>query len=134
MTTPLDDCPCTGKNMNNLVGPWILLTLYDREAIHGYEITKIIGRRFEPLGIGLNMAGLYRHLNLLEKRGMLASQWDTSQKGPARKEYSLTSAGRECLWRWMQTLTVHMTLIGELFDLARKVFPEARLPAINLPD
>lgn len=54
---------------------------------------------------------------------MLASQWDTIQKGPARKEYSLTGADRECLWRWMQTLTVHTTLIGELFDHVRNVFP-----------
>lgn len=134
MPVSFDDCPCSGKNMSNLAAPWILLTLFQQEGIHGYEITRIIRQRIESLGLGMNMTGLYRHLNNLEKRGMLVSEWDTSHKGPARKTYALTGAGRECLWRWMQTLTTQMTLIGELFDHARRVFPNGRLPRIDLSD
>ncbi|MCG6892216.1 MAG: helix-turn-helix transcriptional regulator [Desulfobacteraceae bacterium] len=134
MPVPFEDCPCSGKSMSNLAAPWILLTLFHHEGVHGYEITRIIRQRIESLGLGLNMTGLYRHLNHLEKRGMLLSEWDTSQKGPARKKYFLTDAGRECLWRWMQTLTTQMTLIGELFDHARGVFPESRLPRIDLSE
>ena len=57
----LDNCPCTGKNMSNLAAPWILLTLYRSEGIHGYEICKIIRERIGELGVGLNITGLYRH-------------------------------------------------------------------------
>lgn len=131
MPVPFEECPCSGKNMSNLAAPWILLTLFHQEGIHGYEITRIIRQRIESLGLGLNMTGLYRHLNHLEKRGMLVSEWDTTHKGPARKKYSLTEAGRECLWRWMQTLTTQLTLIGELFDHARTVFPDGCLPRID---
>jgi DNA-binding PadR family transcriptional regulator len=133
MTIELEDCPCTGKNMSNLAAPWVLLTLYRREGIHGYEITRIIRDHIEALGIGLNMTGLYRHLNVLEDRGMLASQWDTSAKGPARRRYRLTEAGRQCLWQWMQTLTTQMMLIGKFFDHARAVFPDSDLPGIVVP-
>jgi PadR family transcriptional regulator PadR len=133
MTIQLEDCPCTGKNMSNLAAPWVLLTLYNREGIHGYEITKIIRDHIEALGIGLNMTGLYRHLNMLEKRGMLVSEWDTSAKGPARRMYSLTDAGKECLWHWMQTLATQMLLIGKFFDHARMIFPDSDLPGIEMP-
>ncbi len=132
MVIELANCPCSGKHMSNLAAPWVLLTLYQREGAHGYEITRIIRERIEGLGIGLNMTGLYRHLNMLERRGMLASEWDTTLRGPARRRYRLTEAGRQCLWRWMQTLTTQAMLIGTFFDHARLVFPESGLPGVAL--
>lgn len=133
----LNDCPCSGKNISTLVAPWILLTLYQQESLHGYEIQKIILGQLQELGFGLNMGGLYRHLNMLEKRGVLTSTWDTSAPGPAKRKYSLTEAGKECLWRWMSTLSVHVTLIGKFMDEAQRVFSNAILPKVmpihNLP-
>jgi len=131
----LNECPCSGKNISTLVAPWILLTLYQHEGSHGYEIQKIILGQLQELGFGLNMGGLYRHLNMLEKRGVLTSTWDTSAPGPARRNYFLTEAGKECLWRWMSTLSVQVTLIGKFMDEAQRVFSNAILPKVMLtPD
>jgi len=131
----LNECPCSGKNISTLVAPWILLTLYQHEGSHGYEIQKIILGQLQELGFGLNMGGLYRHLNILEKRGVLTSTWDTSARGPAKRKYSLTDAGKECLWRWMRTLSIHVTLIGKFMDEAQRVFSNAILPKVMLtPD
>lgn len=127
----LEDCPCTGKNMSNLAAPWILLTLYRSEGIHGYEICKIIRKRIGELGVGLNMTGLYRHLNALERRGMLRSRWDTETAGPARRRYFMTEAGKECLEKWMHTLAAQTNLIGHFFDHARSLFPEKNMPNIK---
>jgi len=126
----LNECPCSGKNISTLVAPWILLTLYQHEGSHGYEIQKIILGQLQELGFGLNMGGLYRHLNILEKRGVLTSTWDTSAPGPARRKYFLTEAGKECLWRWMRTLSIHVTLIGKFMDEAQRVFSNAILPKV----
>jgi DNA-binding PadR family transcriptional regulator len=128
----LNQCPCSGKNISTLVAPWILLTLHQHEGSHGYEIQKIILGQLQELGFGLNMGGLYRHLNILEKRGVLTSTWDTSAPGPARRKYFLTEAGKECLWRWMRTLSVHVTLIGKFMDEAQQVFSNAILPKVML--
>lgn len=131
----LNECPCSGKNISTLVAPWILLTLYQHEGSHGYEIQKIILGQLQELGFGLNMGGLYRHLNMLEKRGVLSSTWDTSARGPAKRKYFLTDAGKECLWRWMRTLSIHVTLIGKFMDEAQRVFSNAILPKVMLtPD
>ena len=67
--------------MSNLAAPWILLTLFQHDGTHGYEIKKRIGSYIKDMGVGMNITGLYRHLNLLEGRGMLRSEWDNPEKG-----------------------------------------------------
>ena len=132
MPIDIEDCPCSGKNMSNLAGPWILLTLYHHQGTHGYEIRKIIKGYIEDFSVGVNITGLYRHLNMLERRGMLSSEWDTTEKGPPKRRYYLTETGTECLWRWMNTLGNQALLIGRFFDQARTVFPSAVLPKVRV--
>ena len=133
MAVDIENCPCSGKSMSNLAAPWILLTLFHHRGTHGYEIKKIIRGYLEEFSMDLNITGLYRHLNLLEERGMLSSQWDTTEKGPAKRRYYLTAAGKECLWRWLNTLSSHALLIGKFFDHAQAAFPSAILPTVR-PD
>jgi len=128
MAENLNNCPCSGKSMSNLAAPWILLTLFNHAGTHGYEIQKKIGARLEGMGVGMNITGLYRHLNLLEQRGMLRSEWDTPDKGPPKRRYYLTEAGKACLWRWVGTLSQQMSLIDIFFDQVRLTFPNAILP------
>ncbi len=132
MIDDIENCPCSGKHMSNLAAPWILLTLFNRQGLHGYAIKKIIEGYIEEFSLGLNITGLYRHLNLLEQRGVLCSQWDTQGRGPARRRYTLTKAGQECLWRWLNTLSTQAMLIGTFFDRAREVLPASHLPTIRL--
>ncbi len=132
MTIDIENCPCSGKNMSNLAGPWILLTLYHHQGTYGYEIRKIIKGYIEDFSVGVNITGLYRHLNMLERRGMLSSEWDTTEKGPPKRRYYLTETGTECLWRWMNTLGNQVLLIGRFFDQARTVFPAAVLPKVQV--
>ena len=126
------NCPCTGKNMRNLAAPWILLTLHRQDGTHGYEIGRIVSDHLEGMDVGLNITGLYRHLNMLEKRGMVVSRWDVDNAGPAKRRYFLTDAGRECLWRWVGTLSNQVNLVSKFFDTVRDVFPHAILPTVNL--
>ena len=128
MKDPLNDCPCSGKHMSNLAGPWVLLTLHKQPSLHGYELARIIRGRVEAAGMRLNMTGLYRHLKSLEQRGMLTSRWDLAASGPARRTYALTRDGEACLRRWLETLTTQRNLIESFFDAARQVFPGHRWP------
>jgi predicted ArsR family transcriptional regulator len=85
----------------------------------------------EDLGISQNITGLYRHLKAFEQRGILSSQWDTPDKGPAKRKYYLTEFGKECLWRWMQTLHIQLELITRFLNKAKGVFPAKELPRIQ---
>ncbi|MGD9056810.1 MAG: helix-turn-helix transcriptional regulator [Desulfobacterales bacterium] len=125
------NCPCTGKHMKHFAAPWILLTLVKHEGAHGYKIKKIMNTFTQDLGIPLNITGLYRHLDGLEKRGALYSQWDSRGKGPARRKYYLTESGKECLRYWMRTLSMQSLLIGRFFEQAKKIFPSIQMPSIR---
>ncbi len=118
-----NECPCSGKNMTTLVAPWILLTLYLHQGTHGYEIQKMIQERLRELGLTSNIAGLYRHLKTLEKRGLVRSVRDTGDSGPARRPLYLTDAGKECLSRWIKTLRVQMGLIDKLLNECSRLIP-----------
>ena len=128
----IEKCPCSGKSMSNLAAPWILLTLHHHPGTHGYKIRKIIKKYMEGFATEVNITGLHRHLNMLEGRGMLLSEWDTTQKGPPRRRYTLTETGTECVWRWMNTLSNQALLIGRFFDQARSIFPSAGLPKVRI--
>jgi len=125
------DCPCNGKNMSYFTAPWILLTLYNHEGTHGYEIKKFIEGYMEDLKISMNITGLYRHLKALEQRGLVTSKWDTPDKGPAKRKYYLTEAGNECLGRWMRTLNTQRALIDRFLNQASTLWTSTPLPMVQ---
>ena len=129
MTLKIEDCPCSGKNMKFYLGPWILLALQRLDGSYGYELKKYLEGEFKELGLGLNTSGLYRHLKAFEKRGMLSSRWDTHQGGVAKRRYSLTNKGRECLSRWVQTLAIQREVIERFFKKAGHILME--LPGLG---
>ena len=88
--------------------PLLLLSLIDREPMHGYGITQILkDQGFVPL----TGAQLYPALAKLEEQGHVEATWEPQPSGPARKVYSLTGDGRQELER----------LEGEWNDFQRRV-------------
>ena len=50
------------------------------------------------------MGNLYRLLRALEEEGLVASEWDASSPGPAKRRYALTPAGAHLLDHWVEAL------------------------------
>lgn len=73
----------------NFLQPCLLLLLRERPD-HGYELAS----RLRPMHDGDGDAGaVYRTLRGLERMGLVRSQWQTSDVGPARRTYSITTDG-----------------------------------------
>ncbi|HVL27958.1 MAG TPA: helix-turn-helix transcriptional regulator [Acidimicrobiales bacterium] len=72
-----------------------LLALLAERDSHGYDLVP----RLETLGLNPDMAGVYRTLRSMDRRGELRSTWDTSSQGPPRRVYSVTEEGQELLRR-----------------------------------
>ena len=115
-----EDCPCAGRNMDKLVQPAIL-TVLGREDIHGYVLVQRIADMPMFHGQKPDATGVYRVLRQMEERQLVTSAWDTSESGPARRLYHLTTAGRACLLRWVETLAGYHDALGELLAMARTV-------------
>ena len=79
---------------SDLLGPAVLLLLAERPS-HGYGLVD----RLKLMGWADSSTGaLYRELRRLEEAGCVHSWWEASQtRGPARRVYELTHAGRAAL-------------------------------------
>jgi poly-beta-hydroxybutyrate-responsive repressor len=92
-------CP---RRIHRFLEPCLLLLLHRQQA-HGYELVEGL----EPFGFEQNPADLstvYRILRDLEDRGFVISHWETSNAGPARRQYTITDDGDRYLAYWVQDL------------------------------
>jgi PadR family transcriptional regulator PadR len=73
-----------------------ILALLEKEHAYGYEIVK----RLNEMGLdllSLEQGTVYPLLRRLEKRGLLESQWDYTDKTKPRKYYQISQEGRIAL-------------------------------------
>jgi PadR family transcriptional regulator PadR len=78
--------------------PTLILAVLAHGPRHGYAIAREIeGRSREALRLG--EGSLYPALRALEADGLVSSQWEPQETGPARRVYALTEAGRAELAR-----------------------------------
>ena len=85
-----------------IVEPCLLILLQEHEH-HGYELIAALGRfGLDPALLDSGL--IYRILRQMEEAGWVASVWDTSGSGPARRVYSLTAEGRTALAAWREEL------------------------------
>ena len=115
----LDACPCSGVTLDKLIQPAILTVLAGEEALHGYRIAQRIADMPPFQGQQPDVSGVYRFLRAMEERGLVVASWDVSERGPAKRLYALTSAGRDCLARWIDTLAGYRDALGRLLAMAK---------------
>jgi len=78
-----------------------LLLLIAESPAHGYDLLDQI----KELGLSnVDPGGLYRGLRVMEQDGLVASWWEHSSAGPARRSYRLTEEGVEWLHAWAGAL------------------------------
>ncbi|HEV3497434.1 MAG TPA: helix-turn-helix transcriptional regulator, partial [Actinomycetes bacterium] len=93
---------------------------------HGYDVPALLA----PLGLGDTDRGfVYRTLRAMEADGLVASAWDPSPNGPARRTYTVTDVGEE--WAVVATVGIrdadrHMAQwLGRYRALARRGGPRS---------
>lgn len=102
-----------------------LLVFIDERPGHGYDL---VGR-LEPFGFDRSNPGrIYRALHWLEEAGLAKPGWDVDGLGPARRIYTLTTAGRHALE--MSTPALRR-LAGELDDPALASYLVSRLRTLG---
>src|SRR5216684_789112 len=97
----------------NWLVPVLLLMLREWSS-YGYELME----KLATFGLGtMNPGTFYRTLRQMEKEGMVSSNWDTSEGGPARRVYSITEAGEAYLKFWAQSLDQYQKMMNTFFRL-----------------
>jgi len=84
----------------NWLVPVVLLMLR-KWSSYGYELME----KMATFGLAaMNPGTFYRTLRQMEKDGMIRSTWNISERGPARRMYSITEAGEAYLKLWTESL------------------------------
>jgi DNA-binding PadR family transcriptional regulator len=95
-------------------------------SLHGYRILGRIAALPPFGGTRPDPSGLYRTLRAMEREGLVAATWKVSERGPAKRLYTMTAAGRECLARWTETLEAYRRTIAGLLATARRALRPGR--------
>lgn len=101
------------RRPRSLLTPCLLLLLGERES-HGYELVE----RLRCFGFDWDgkPGPTYAELRKLDDAGLVASTWDLAERGPARRIYQLTDAGR----RGLDTAAQDMVAVAELAETYRR--------------
>jgi DNA-binding PadR family transcriptional regulator len=109
----LTSCACAGKSLPKLVRPAVLSVLA-KGASHGYAILEELKRLASCGDRPPDHTAIYRALQTMETEGLIASDWEHPQSGPAKRNYKLTPRGRTCLKKWKSTLQDYKRTIDTL--------------------
>lgn len=112
-------CPCSGANLDRLVQPAVLTVLCGA-VLHGYRIVQEVSKLATFHGEEPDSTGVYRVLRSMERRRLLSGRWDSSERGPAKRLYRVTSAGHRCLERWVESLRRYERAIRQLAREAQR--------------
>lgn len=111
----LKECAELGKSLNRLSQPTILsLLAQSGKPMHGYIIVQEAAHSPMFGGKKPDATGIYRQLKRMEEAGLVTSKWDTPAEGSARRMFSLTEKGRDCLRRWIDALACYQLTLQEL--------------------
>jgi len=97
----------------NWLVPVVLLMLR-KWSSYGYELME----KMATFGLAaMNPGTFYRTLRQMEKDGMIRSTWNISERGPARRMYSITEAGEAYLKLWTESLNQYQKMMDTFFRL-----------------
>lgn len=123
MTADESSTTATGGATPRLHGDLLttsLLALLRGWSGYGYQLSQ----RLKECGMPVFDQGtVYRTLRKLEESGLVASFWDTSASGPARRMYSLTQAGEIFLSGWLDALDRYQRFLSTLWGIPSPVAP-----------
>ena len=75
---------------------FLILSLLEKRARHGYEISKLIESRSKG-ALRFNVASLYPLLYRLQERGWVQAKWVENPGQRRRRYYRLTAEGKKVL-------------------------------------
>jgi PadR family transcriptional regulator, regulatory protein PadR len=93
----------------------LLLQLLEERDMYGYELVKELEKR-SGNEFSVKEGTLYPALHKLEKQEYIECYWQEQEKGPARKYYRITEAGKDMLLEktneWNNFVSVMNRLMG----------------------
>ena len=93
----------------------LVLKALSWKAMHGYNILEWL-RQATDGELRIEDAALYQALHRMEARGLIESEWGTSENNRRAKYYQLTRAGRRALQAEAASWSRYAQLVARVLD------------------
>ncbi|MCF8070236.1 MAG: helix-turn-helix transcriptional regulator [Desulfobacterales bacterium] len=113
------------KKAERYIQPSILLALKEGST-YGYELIQEISK-FGFVEGQAPPGMIYRHLRDLEENGLVVSEWETQDSGPAKRNYNLTDEGQEVLLFWIDYMQNQAEKLLGFIEIYQRIKTEADL-------
>ena len=117
--------PCPARIRLRHLQP-LCLALLARQAGSGYDVMAALSDLPMFAQARPDAPGVYRTLQAFERKGLVIGRRRLSKKGPARREYTVTPAGRACLAGWVKTLLGAREELDAVIALSQKSLKPAK--------
>ena len=107
----------------------LCLALLARQPGSGYDVMAALSALSLFAQARPDAPGVYRTLQAFEKRGLIIGRRLLSRKGPARREYTITPAGRVCLANWAGVLLAARSDLDDVIALLPREQKKAKRTA-----
>lgn len=125
--SPLVDLGFDGSLPRSFLRPALHIALLDGPT-HGYELLEYV----QCYGLSsVDLAGIYRTLRQMDHDEMVASTWEPSDTGPARRVYALTERGTDAAEGYLAGMTRARTHIDQLIKAALTIEPRTTAAAVG---
>ncbi|HEY1180643.1 MAG TPA: PadR family transcriptional regulator [Phytomonospora sp.] len=105
------------RQVGNILGLALLSLLVPGDALHPYEMARILRRTGKEQDMNIKVGSLYTVVQNLEKHGFIeAADAERDGRRPERTPYKITPAGRDELTDWL----------GELVAVPQHEYPRFR--------
>ena len=112
--SPLVDLGFDGSLPRSFLRPALHIALLEGPT-HGYELLEYV----HCYGLSsVDLAGIYRTLRQMDHDEMVASTWEPSESGPARRVYVLTERGADAAEGYLAAMTGARAHIDRLLKAA----------------
>ena len=95
-------CGCSRGKPEKFLESCVLLLLF-AQPTHGYDLIEQL-ERFGFDSKTQDVGAIYRALRKFEKEGLVKSQWEAGEAGPAKRLYEVTDEGENFLEEWVQSI------------------------------
>ncbi len=96
------------------------MAILAEQSRHGYDIVQQLTGLTMFRGHAPDATGVYRLLKTMQRDELVDSSWETADGGPAKRRYTLTPHGRDCLDCWIGTLTQYQESIADLLSRLKR--------------
>ena len=103
--------------------PTLILAVLQDGPLHGYGIARAV-TDLSAETLQLREGALYPALRALEDQGLVTSTWEVQPSGPARRVYTLTTAGQAAADDRVRQWRAYVSALGRILQKGRKQHAE----------